>query len=82
MIEAILSRLAKIPSDKVLHFACGTILFAVCLPFTSPRGALAIVALVAALKEGYDAMHKDTHTADIWDFIATVAGGATAFSCT
>jgi hypothetical protein len=34
-----------------------------------------IVAIIAALKEVYDYMHPDKHTADIWDWVATSLGG-------
>jgi hypothetical protein len=34
------------------------------------------VAVVALAKEGYDYLHKDIHTPDAWDFVATVLGGA------
>ena len=35
MISTILSKLNSIPADKTAHFAVGTVLFAVLLPFTS-----------------------------------------------
>jgi hypothetical protein len=33
------------------------------------------VSLIAALKEYYDYKHKDKHTPDIWDWVATSLGG-------
>ena len=35
-----------------------------------------MAALAAgALKEIYDRFHPATHTVDVWDFVATAAGG-------
>jgi hypothetical protein len=34
-----------------------------------------VVAVIAALKEIYDARHPDKHTADFMDWVATVLGG-------
>lgn len=82
MIEQILSRLNSIPSDKVFHFAGGAILFALAVPFVGAVYALAAVVAVGLLKEVYDYMNKANHTPDIWDAIATAAGGALCFFCT
>lgn len=82
MIERILSKLNSIPADKVFHFAGGTILFALALPFTGPVYAVAAVTIVGFAKEVYDSVNKDTHTPDIWDALATAAGGALGYFCT
>lgn len=82
MIERILSKLNSIPADKVFHFTGGTILFALALPFTGPVYAVAAVTIVGFAKEVYDMMNKDTHTPDIWDALATAAGGLLGFYCT
>ncbi len=82
MIEQILSKLNSIPADKVAHFASGTILFALALPGIGPRYAMALVVLVAFAKEAYDALNREHHTPDIWDAVATILGGLTAYSCT
>jgi hypothetical protein len=82
MIEAFLSKLNSIPSDKVAHFASGSVLFALCLPFIAPSNALVLVILAGLLKELYDARHKDTHTPDIWDAVATALGGTLGYFCT
>jgi hypothetical protein len=37
------------------------------------------VAVIAALKEIYDALHPDKHTADFWDWVATTLGGLVGF---
>lgn len=82
MLESMLSKLNSIPADKVMHFACGTVLFAWCLLITTPILALALVAFAGVGKEIYDLMNDDIHTPDFWDAVATIAGGAVGFSCT
>ena len=82
MIENILSKLNSIPSDKVYHFAGGAIVFAATVAFIGAKYALALVIIVGVLKEIYDAINKDKHTADIWDAIATALGGALGYFCT
>lgn len=75
MIEAILSRMNAIPSDKIAHFASGVVLFAA-VQWVSPLWAFFAVICAAVVKEIYDAFHPDTHTADWWDAFATILGGA------
>lgn len=82
MIERILAKLNSIPADKVFHFTGGTILFALALPFTGPVYAVAAVTIVGFLKEVYDSLHKQSHTPDVWDALATAAGGLLGFYCT
>lgn len=82
MIERILSKLNAIPADKVFHFASGTILFALALPAIGPKYAMALVVVAGFAKEIYDALNKEHHTPDIWDAVATILGGAVAYSCT
>ena len=82
MIEAILAKLNSIPSDKVMHFASGVVLFAVMLPFIGSGFALAGVVLIGIGKELYDLRHKANHTPDIWDAVATSLGGLVGFFCT
>ena len=82
MIETIFAKLNSIPSDKVMHFASGVVLFAVMLPFIGAGFALAGVVLIGIGKEIYDLRHKDIHTPDIWDAVATSLGGLVGFSCT
>ena len=78
MIEAILQRLNAIPADKVAHFASGVILFAAAMPFIGPRYAMALVILTSIAKAIYDAFHRDIHTPDVFDAVATSLGGAVA----
>jgi hypothetical protein len=64
----------KVAQDKFLHFICGFIIAAVLTPFIGAYSIL-VVAIIAALKEIYDALHPESHTADIWDWAATSLGG-------
>jgi hypothetical protein len=57
-----------------MHFLSGFIIAAVLTPFIGAYSIL-VVAVIAALKEIYDALHPDKHTADIWDWVATSLGG-------
>lgn len=82
MIEAVLSKLAKIPHDKALHFIGGVLLFSFSLPLVGPKYALALVAVIGTLKEVYDFIYKEIHTPDVWDALVTIFGGAAGFSCT
>lgn len=74
MIETILSKLNAIPSDKVMHFASGVVLFALVNLF-DPYVALLTVAFTAIAKELYDQRNKEHHTPDPYDALATMLGG-------
>lgn len=87
MIEHILSKLnsmniPQLPADKVAHFAGGTILFALAVPFIGAMYAVVAVTIIGFAKEVYDSVNKDTHTPDVWDALATAAGGLLGFYCT
>ena len=82
MIRSVLNRLNSIPADKVAHFAVGSALFALLLPFIGAPHSLAVTIFIGAAKEVYDAAHKETNTPDVWDALATAAGGALGFFCT
>jgi hypothetical protein len=76
-VNEILSKfciVCKVPCDKQMHFLSGFIIAAVLTPFIGAYSIL-VVAVIAALKEIYDALHPDKHTADIWDWVATSLGG-------
>jgi hypothetical protein len=64
----------SVPADKQQHFISGAILGIILTPFIGAYSIL-VVAVIAALKEIYDALHPDKHTADIWDWVATSLGG-------
>lgn len=68
----------KIPCDKQMHMLCGFIIAAVLTPLIGFY-AVAVVAIIALLKEIYDALHPDKHTADFWDWVATTLGGLVGF---
>ena len=68
----------KVPCDKQMHFICGFIIAAVLTPFIGFY-AVVVVAIIALLKEIYDAFNKTIHTPDTWDLIVTVLGGALGF---
>jgi hypothetical protein len=57
-----------------MHFICGLVIAALLTPFIGAY-SIAVVAIVALLKEIYDARHPDKHTADFMDWVATVLGG-------
>ena len=65
-----------VPQDKFMHFLSGAILATAILLVTgSPSVSFVSVSLVACLKEVYDLLHKDKHTPDVWDWVATSLGG-------
>ena len=65
-----------IAQDKANHFIYGLLTFTVTQAAFGILIAAVVTALVAAAKEGYDFLHKDVHTPDFMDFLATVLGGA------
>jgi len=73
-----LNLFSKIPCDKLGHIVAGLFIYAV-LHFITPIFGLAMVIIAAIGKEIYDAAHKDKHTPDFWDAIATIIGGLLAF---
>jgi hypothetical protein len=80
-VNAFLSQfciVCKVPCDKQMHFLSGFIIAAVLTPFIGAY-SIVVVAVIAALKEIYDARHPDKHTADFWDWVATVLGGIVGF---
>jgi len=83
-VNAVLSKLYpsclenKVPVDKFMHFLCGLVIAAVLTPFIGAY-SIAVVAVIAALKEIYDYLHPKTHTADFWDWVATTLGGVVGF---
>jgi hypothetical protein len=80
-VNAFLSQfciVCKVPCDKQMHFICGLVIAALLTPFIGAYSIL-VVAVIAILKEIYDYLHKDIHTPDFWDWVATVLGGAVGF---
>ncbi len=64
--------------DKQAHFNTGAILAFVAY-FVIGYWALLLVAIVAGAKEWYDYKHPN-HTADFYDWVATVLGGLLGLS--
>ena len=80
-VNAFLSQfciVCKVPCDKQMHFLSGFIIAVLLTPFIGAYSIL-VVAVIAALKEIYDARHPDKHTADFMDWVATVLGGIVGF---
>lgn len=69
---------AKVPyGDKILHFVGGGIISAsASVVGLSPLDASHLTTWVGIAKEMYDSKHPDKHTSDVWDIVATAAGGA------
>jgi hypothetical protein len=80
-VNAFLAKLyipCKVPADKQMHFIGGLVIAALLTPFIGAY-SIVVVAIVALLKEIYDYLHKDIHTPDFWDLVATVLGGLVGF---
>ena len=83
-VNAFLSKFCvtcKVPCDKQMHFIGGLVIAAILTPFIGAYSVL-VVAIIALLKEIYDYLHKDIHTPDFWDWVATVLGGILGFVLT
>ena len=72
--------LRSVPADKQGHFIVGLIAY-MALHFVSVTVGLAVVAVLAVGKEVYDWFHRDRHTPDLWDAVATMAGGVAGYIC-
>jgi hypothetical protein len=68
----------RVPADKQMHFIGGLVIAALFTPFIGAY-SITVVAIVALLKEIYDYLHKDIHTPDFWDWVATMLGGILGF---
>ena len=64
----------SIPADKQMHFLSGAILGIILTPFIGWASILWVSA-IAMFKEVYDLLHRNKHTPDIWDWVATSLGG-------
>ena len=64
-----------IPADKQMHFLSGAILGILFAPFIGWWSGMLVVSFVAMIKEIYDFLHRNKHTPDIWDWVATTLGG-------
>lgn len=68
------------PQDKALHVIAGMVIFAI-LQFISIPIALTGVLIAAVGKEAYDYFHKESHTPEPLDTLATIAGGMIGWLC-
>jgi hypothetical protein len=64
-----------LPLDKQAHFFTGAIGGVAISYFLGFYAGVTIMATIAFAKEVYDA-HNTGHTSDVWDWVATVLGGA------
>ena len=69
----------NIPTDKLLHFIVGVLIYAV-MHFTGC--GMAAVVLAAAGKEIYDYAHRDKHNPEFMDALVTILGGVAGYVCT
>ena len=79
-MERLLNLFSTIPCDKLGHIVAGLSLYAVG-HFVSTMFGFVVVLCAAIGKEVYDYWHRDTHTPDIWDAVATVLGGTIGLIC-
>jgi hypothetical protein len=70
----------NLPYDKALHFIVGVLIYAAA-HFISPVVGMVAVTIAAVGKEVYDWFHRDRHTPDVWDAVATIAGGVVGLIC-
>lgn len=74
--------LPVIPLDKANHVVYGSVIFTAAYVVFFLAGlpalplAVGAVVVLAVGKEIYDKLHKDKHTPDPLDALATLAGGA------
>ena len=69
-------------NDKLKHFIAGLVITAVVTALTGSLGLAGVAVLFAAAgKEAYDAYHPDSHQADWWDIVATLAGWMPVAAC-
>lgn len=73
--------LPLIPQDKANHIVYGAVIFAAAYALFTFAGlpalpiAAGMVVIAAVAKEMWDRAHKETHTPDPLDALATIAGG-------
>ncbi len=65
-----------VPADKQAHLLSGAIGGIAMFILTGSFGiSFVSVSLVAMFKEIYDLLHRNKHTPDVWDWVATSLGG-------
>lgn len=76
----IVNPLQNVPADKQGHFIIGLLAYML-FHFISIGVGLIVVAVLAIGKEIHDWFHRDRHTPDLWDAVATILGGLAGFVC-
>lgn len=76
----LINPLKGVAADKQAHFIVGLLAYMV-FHFVGIGVALVVVAAMAIGKEIYDWFHRDRHTPDVWDAVATMVGGVAGFIC-
>lgn len=71
---------AQLPSDKANHFIVGLYIFMLFGVIFGTVAGLAAAIFAAILKEIYDAL-SEKGTPEVWDALATAAGGVAGFLC-
>lgn len=74
MLDAISIKNAYIPADKQRHFISGMCGGALLYPIIGSF-SMAVISALAIGKEISDYFHRDVHTPDIFDWVATTSGG-------
>lgn len=80
LLEILINPLKNIPIDKQGHFIIGLIAY-MAFHFAGVAVGLGVVAVLAVGKEIHDWFHRDRHTPDLWDAVATMAGGVAGYIC-
>jgi hypothetical protein len=80
IIAFVVNPLRDVPVDKQGHFIIGLIAY-MAFHFVEIAVGFGVVAVLAIGKEVYDWFHRDRHTPDLWDAIATMAGGIAGWIC-
>jgi hypothetical protein len=70
----------NLPHDKLLHFIVGVLIYAAA-HFINPVVGMVAVTVAGVGKEIYDWFCRDRHTPDLWDAVATMAGGVAGLIC-
>jgi len=68
-------KLPMLKQDKANHLVYGLIIFGLFKIIFTPLIGIIMCTIFGISKEIYDSFHKDKHTSDIYDAIATIAGG-------
>lgn len=70
----------SIPHDKQGHFIAGVLAYALA-HFAGPMAGMAVVITMAIGKEIYDQFHRENHTPEVLDAVATILGGVVGYIC-